>query len=392
MSRSYSPKTFLRLTPNAILKAYFAKRGVLADVDFDNLGETQVDPIMAAIEGLTPGEQAKIEADFRDVNEMAYAAGARAIIEEAAFHQKDYAAQFEAMRNHYERAFWAFLNEPGVFLVASYFTEMDSLGSWRRRFVGRNLKPAVERTDLDALAKGVSAHYAKEGRGRHCVVDNYLRKSPERHCYFVYPEDYATTDMEFNEAGEFKERPRKPAFEVIFVYRPEEGLLEVSASGKKDRVEALMGVFAKAILDMDRLPDADKEPAFDLSGLKSRSFAFPTDPADGIEAVAVRRLRLDLPGTSNRRIIFEVGASSRGTHAVHTLIDTALNKQNVPLDSAVVSQAKLQIKFSAKPGWRAKTLTFEISLPDRCTLKDDPPDQIAKKYLRRWKLARERDA
>jgi hypothetical protein len=53
MSRTYSPKTFLRLAPNTLLKAYFAKKGLLKDVDFDKLGETNVDPIMQAINGAT---------------------------------------------------------------------------------------------------------------------------------------------------------------------------------------------------------------------------------------------------------------------------------------------------------------------------------------------------
>ena len=392
MSRTYSPKTFLRLAPNALLKAYFAKKDLLGEIEFDKLGETNVDPIMQAINGLLPGRQTKVEADFRAVNEMACAAGTRAILEEGTFHKKDWSKAFEAMKNHYERAFWTFLHERDIFEVAGYFTEMDSLGSWRRRFAGRNLKPAVERSDLEALEKEVSAHYAKEGRGHHCHVDNYLRQIPERHCYFVYPEDYGTTDMEFDEKGEFKERSRKPAFEIIFVYRPEEGHLEASASGKKEQVEALMEVFGKTILGLPRLPDEEKEPEYNLSGLKNRDFEFRFAVTDGIEAVTVRQLRLDLPGDKGRRIILQASASPQKPKALYDLLDTALNKENLPLDSLTVSQAKLRIAFKAQPGQRAKTLTFEVSLPDRCTLKDDPHDQVAKKCLRLSKLTREHDA
>jgi len=393
MSRIYSPKTFLRLTPNALLKAYFAKKSLLGDLDFDKLGKTKADRIMQAIDHLPPDERTKIDVDFTAVNEMACPSGTRAILEEAVgFHKKDWAADFEAMKNHYERAFWTFHNEPDIFHVAGYFVEMDSLGAWRRRFAGRNLKPAVEKSDLETLAKGVSAHYAREGRGHHCHVDNYLRQNPERHCYFVYPEDYGTTDLEFDDKDQLIPRSRRPAFEIIFVYRPEEGLLEISASGKKELVEMLMEVFGKTILGLDHLPDKDKEPAFDLSGLKQRGIAFTTDPVDGIESVTVRRLRLDLPGSTNRHIILEASASAQKPNAVYDLMDTALNKHNVPLDSVVVSQAKLRIAFKAEKGQRAKTLTFEVSLPDRCTLKDDPHDQVAKKYLRLWKLTREHDA
>jgi hypothetical protein len=323
---------------------------------------------------------------------MACAAGTRAILEEAAFHKKSWADAFEAMKNHYERAFWTFLNEPGIFDVAACFTEMDSLGSWRRRFVGRNLKPAIEQAALEALAKGISAHYAKEGRGHHCKVDNYLRQTPERHCYFVYPEDYATTDMEVDDKGEFQERPRKATFEIVFVYRPKEGLLEVSASGRKEQVERLLGLFGQIILGLDRLPDEGREPAFDLSGLRNRDFEFKVEVADGIQAVTVRQLRLDLPGATGRRIILQANASPQKPKALYDLIDAALDKRNVALDSVTVSQAKLRIVFAPRHGQRAKTLTFEISIPDRCTLKDDPYDQVAKECLRRWKLARERDS
>ena len=117
-----------------------------------------------------------------------------------------------------------------------------------------------------------------------------------------------------------------------------------------------------------------------------------TDPADGVESVVVRRLRLDLPGNSRRRIILEASATAQKPKALYDLLDAAVNKQNVPLDMLVVSQAKLRFGFRAQPGQRAKTLTFEVSIPDRCTLKDDAHDQVAKKYLRIWKLARERDA
>jgi hypothetical protein len=43
MSRNYAPKTFLRQTPNAILKEYFQHKNLLGGIDFDKLGETEDD-------------------------------------------------------------------------------------------------------------------------------------------------------------------------------------------------------------------------------------------------------------------------------------------------------------------------------------------------------------
>ena len=108
-----------------------------------------------------------------------------------------------------------------------------------------------------------------------------------------------------------------------------------------------------------------------------------TEPVDGIEKVTITMLRLDLPGMGSRKITLEA-EPSRDDQPVYTLIETALNKQNIPLDNALITRAKIQIKFAATGGKKGKTLTFEISGSDRCTLRDDLIHQIAKKYLEKW--------
>jgi hypothetical protein len=384
MSRNYSQKTFLRLTPNHILKEYFHRKDLLKDIDFDKLGETEIDTIAEAMDELSDKQRNNIEAEFRKINEMTYEKGVLLLIEEAGYvyHNIDLLPIFEPMKNHYEKAFWVFLNHREVFEIASDFDGMDRTGTWNSRKVGAGLVPAVEEENKQKLANSVSEFYKKQGRGQRCHVDNYLRQQPERHCYFVYPEDYATTELGFDDEGKFSHRLRKPAFEVIFVYRPESGILEVSAKGGMKVVEALQEILCKTILGLDGLPKQEKKP-FDLSRLKQKTLKFATEPTDGIEKVTLVMLRLDLPGIGNRRITLEA-SSSNDEQPVYTLIEKALNKTNIPLDKAVITRAKIQIKFAARDGKRSKPLTFEITNSDRCTLKDDPLDQIAKKYLEKW--------
>jgi len=171
---------------------------------------------------------------------------------------------------------------------------------------------------------------------------------------------------------------------VIFVYRPANGFMEVNAKGKREEIEKLQEVFGQNILGLDKLPDA-KSKRFDLSKLKDKDFRFVTDPQDGIEKVTIKLLRLDLPGFGNRRITLEA-SSSDGGQPIHRLIEKALNKANLNPDKLVVAKARLQIKFVPKDNKKGKTRTFEISIPDRCTLKDDPLDEIAKKYIEKWGL------
>jgi frataxin-like iron-binding protein CyaY len=384
MWRNYSPKTFLRLTPNAILKEYFSRKNLLTDIDFDSLGETEIETVSEALDELPEQQKREIEANFRQVNEMACEAGVHVLVEEAAYpyHNIDLATTFEGMKNHYERVFWVFLNHPEVFEIASELAYMERVGGWKHKYVGGGLQPAVEQKDLENLAKSLSEFYKKQDRGHHCKIENYRREQPERHCYFAYPEDYATTDMGYDEEGKFKHWPKRPAFEVIFVYRPESGFLEVSAKGKSDEIEALQEIFCQTILGLEGLPD-EKGKHYDLSKLKEKNFPFVRDPQDGIDNVVIKMLRLDLPGFGNRRITFEASSRS-GEQPVHTLIEQALNKAKISLDKTIAAKAKLQFKFAPRERKKGKTLTFEISIPDRCTLRDDPLDQIAKKYIERW--------
>jgi hypothetical protein len=384
MSRNYARNTFLRQTPNRILKEYFARKGLLGAIDFDSLRETEIEPIAEAFDQLDDKQRTDVEAEFSQVYEMACPLGVQVLIEEAGsvYHKLDWAETFEQMENPYEKALFAFMNDRNVFEIAADLAYMDRMGGWKQRYVGEGVTPAVEPQDKENLAKAVCAFYRKQGRGRRCKVDNYRRENPERHCYFAYPEDYPATEIGYNDKGEFYRWPIKPAFEVIFVYQPGNGFLYVRAKGKGEDKEKLQEIFCQNILGLDQLPDK-KTKHFDLEPLKNKEIRFPTDPADGVENVCVRMLRLDVPGMGNRRITFEASSRNDGK-AVYKLMDRALAKESLSLDDVIVAKAKLQFKFAGRDGKRGNSLTFEVSTPDGCTLKDDPLDQIAKKYIEQW--------
>ena len=48
MSRHYSTRDFFRQMPNRLLARYFSERGVLTDLDFAILNETQPDDLFNA--------------------------------------------------------------------------------------------------------------------------------------------------------------------------------------------------------------------------------------------------------------------------------------------------------------------------------------------------------
>ena len=51
------------------------------------------------------------------------------------------------------------------------------------------------------------------------------------------------------------------------------------------------------------------------------------------------------------------------------------------------TQAMMQVTFETNDG--PNTVTFKITHPDSCSLRDEPEHLIIKEYLRRWGIATE---
>src|SRR5277367_7044049 len=111
MVRHNSTRDFFRQMPNALLARYFQGKGVLGDLDFSTLGDTQPDALFAAWLALPDDKRRAMDAEFLEIFEMSCEKGFRAILDEALYHlQEDHPAhtefveRFAALANHYERA------------------------------------------------------------------------------------------------------------------------------------------------------------------------------------------------------------------------------------------------------------------------------------------------
>lgn len=90
MARQYSPTLFFRRVPNGLLARYFQERhGVLGEIDFEKLNETDVDPIVEAFRALPDSKQAEIEAQRQDIDNIARQGGIAALADEADFNSKE---------------------------------------------------------------------------------------------------------------------------------------------------------------------------------------------------------------------------------------------------------------------------------------------------------------
>ena len=394
MSRQYSPKTFLRQVRGTLLNRCLRRHGIDLDLNLEIIKPAVVDELFQRLTTLPPEKLRLVESDFAAIAEMASSEGTDALLREAHRRHLDFSDIFLHARNGYERACWAFLEHADIFTLARYFEEMDGFGEgrWNRRYVGTGISPKTDPQALDHLSALMRRSFAREGRGRHCHIDHYVRQEPVRHCFFAFPEDHPSNDLVYTDNGELHRHTRKSAFEVIFIYRPEDGVLEVLAPGGADRVDDMAANFCTAILNLPELPPRIVPRVYDLSPLKAPELSFPTDPGDGIERVELREIRLSLGRDLGwkRRVFFAANDKAYDRASVHEIILSTINMDGVSLQEVLVSAARFRITFAAVDNQRPTRLTFMVTTPDRCTLRDDYHDQIARKHLRRWGLVVDR--
>jgi len=360
------------------------------DFPWETFEETDVDPIYDAWQALPKEARDQAELDFQLIDDMASAEGVMAVIEEGHFHGEDLRVEFETHDGFHAKAFWTFLERSRIFEVASLLDQVDNMN---RRYLLRRKDMPKDDPDLSPQARaafeaGLSALYdERQGRGRRCRMEPYLRAG-RYHYIFAYLDDYVSTFVGYGPDGQFERHPQRRAFEVVFIYDPVDGTLDLhtQAQGDKQLKAELQQVFSRAFLHEELPPQSRGSHSYELNGLKSRDFPFPTDPADGILDVRVKKLRLVAIGNARHRITLEGDASGKRDD-IYDLVDEALNLEKLPLSAVNVTHASIRMLF-AMGEKRPKSVSFEVSFPDHCNLKDNEQHRKARAYLKQWGIAR----
>lgn len=369
MAKHYSTRDFFRQMPNALLARYFAARGLLHDFDFAAMKETKVEPLFAAWMAMPEAQRAKIEVDLREIGDMSQEKGVKAIIDEAEFHldgegeHAAFVAMLMGLSGHHDRAMTAFLDFPSLWKGATRLYHADTLSYWRKRKNLPKRKACVEPANIMALETGIKGYYqAADGRAKHCRVEPYRRGELEY--FFAFPEDYAQNAPEW-EGDELALQSRHPPFEIIFVWDAQDGRLDLYLSGDRKAVEPLQAIFAETILGCEALPEDPADArVYHLFQLRRKDFAFTWESASGIESVRVNKLRLALNG--DRKLTLEANPKN-DPQAVYKLLE----KLALASHEYFVSQVGITASVKVAPTAPAKTVTFQVTYPNSCSLKYD---------------------
>lgn len=360
--------------PNSLLARYFEGRGLFGSIDFGTMKEGKPDELFTAWLELPDGQRNEMDAEFRDIFEMSCEKGFRAIIDEAIWQLRGdhdaftgFVDKLSELSNHDARAMITFLDYNSFWRGATRFYHADTLPYWRKRKNLPHRQAAVDEQSLQRLAALIRHYFhTTEGRGKNCIVEPFRRGNLDY--YFAYPEDYSQQSIEWVD-GEFDRRPHNPAFEVIYVYSQKEGSLDLNFRGSYKAIEPLQGMFANAILKLEKLPPDPKDTRiYDLSPLLQRSFEFSYDPETGIEDVTVKKLRLSSRVKRGDRITLEAD-TSLNQDAVYDILDQVA--KSIPLYLYNVTQAELAVFVTVDPDKAAKQMAVRIAYPNSCSLKYD---------------------
>ncbi len=391
MAKPFDPRKVLKHVANPLLREFFARRGELSDVPWDDLSEHNIDPIFEAWQALPEASQLQVQVILRDVNELADHRGVAVLAEEVLWRCPDRALEFDAQTSKADKAMWVYLNVPEAFDEAALFARADALAAgryWQKRNSLPKQAIQADGAMTSRLSTALTEFYGPvQMRGRFCKIAHYPRTDGAEY-FFAYLDDYPDKHVVFDDEGQPIVRSDRYAFENVFVYNSGDGSMESYAPGGKKVREPLEAAFCKAVLGVDVEPADPLRPSYALDQLLETDFPLTTDANDRVEEARIVRMRVSPSGSGG---YIEIKADPKGhPNDIYRKIERWLKAGCISAAGTRVLQATFRLKFQhdAQSSGRQPVLTFDVSAPNSCNLKSKPDElrRVGEQCLKRWRI------
>lgn len=375
---SFDPLHFLiKISPD-LLHQYAKHHGIDFITYIKEAGEKVAEECMKTLEKEPDDKQASFWLDLYDIDEIGTGSGCDYIFNRAVESGISIPEEYQKLKNSKERAMYFYLNFYELFCETCDEYDLENMQGWRAQ------KTACKNSDdillnIPAFEQGLKTLYSKEYKGKNLKV-KYVRKK-ERIVFVAYVEDAFTNDVTFTKGNLNPKTPRKPVFMAYFLYRPEEGVLEVRAAGGKRKIQKLQEAFISLVLQEE--PILTNNIRYDFDRIQDiETLSFPTETTDLVESVTLKGLRLMHNSTKTRLSIDLGNVSGFGTEP----IKESLQKMNINLFDYQVTQCKIEIIFKNLGKGRKRKVTVTLTRPNLCNLKERDIDLSVRKLLKKWNL------
>jgi hypothetical protein len=199
--------------------------------------------------------------------------------------------------------------------------------------------------------------------------------------FIAYPDDYVRNFTHHNESGQLITRKTRPTFEVVYVYNSKLGTLELHTKGGDKTKTALEEIFIESVFGS--VPDF-AEQTYDLSVFKQDGFVLTPDPRDNI-VIQLKEITLEWEN------IRKITLKAEKHYDTLDWVRRSIEEEELPWHQARVHHVKIQILILQNEYRRRGSMTFEIAVPNKNTLRnqDEARIELARKYLKKWGIENE---
>ncbi len=381
MKRQFSLATVFRMAEKSLLCRFFDSLGVEVDsVPWDKITRRNITDLLAFFDSLPQIKRDEAEIALRQIHALGCEKGVESLGEAADQHRPDesWAEYYLSDMSLYSKSLSAWLFHRNIFDDAVRFFDVDTRTWWRKRIDLPMVTPIFNIETRNSLEREIEAFLKeKQGRGFPCTVE-LVKRAGGAYYFFAYPDDYVLDALVHDDERFLVHQTIRKTFEIVFVYDSINGTSEISANLSVPVKERLEEIFLRHILNVT--PEEDEPKPFDLSMLLDPNFQLVTRPEDRIRATLVAM-------TVGIGDGYSVCYASKKNHSIHQYALSRIDE--LPANAGItVKHAKFRFEFFTETG-RPKTLTFEVSVPNSCTLKNQAPVRVEKAqyYLKQWRIA-----
>ena len=384
---TYSLAHVIRQISPSLLRSFFAKMNIdTTGISWDHIGPQETKPLLNFLFELPDEVRLSVEGTLREVHEMASFLGMESFNSAAKIlHVLEWSAPFTKRVPLINKALWVWIYYKDMFDFAKSMHLVEHASWWSKRMGLPHDEPQWNPTVKENLESQLEEFFLEnQGRGHRCTVE--MQNYGDCMYYFLaYTDDYVQNILVHDDSGEVVSKKTRPTFIVIYAYNMNEGSLEIHVQGTAHTRKELEDIFIETIFGESVEPP--KKQPYDLSMFKNPYFTLATNPLDNVE-VLVKELKFRWESESEIKYIAD------NKPKFIEWVKKTLNEKVLSLEMAEVVFAKLQFVFPATEGTRRGTLTFEISVPNRCTLQGKNPkySRIINKYLKEWKISNETES
>lgn len=379
-------KQFIRRVPSPLLRAHFARIGLLMPDDFDwgAASDLLARRIVAVLDDYHGDPLERFRLDVDRVAHMSDEVGDGVLYATCADR-----STLDAHSSSHARAYDAFLNRSAEFMRAeeARFADEKRRGrTWAAFVAESNLSVQREAGCLKAFEDEVASLFGT-GRVEAEVCDRSRRRHDKPDALLVqvtlYIEDRPNDLRSFRE-GRVTYLTYRPVHEAAITYEPATGAIEVVARARDHR-PALAKLFAQHLLATHAgSPVAVRR--YRLDHLRKHQ-DFPSQPEHLIDRVDLKTMHLMPFAAEGERITLELLRKADGT--IWELAERRLAGGVGALQHYVVKRVTLTVRFKARQGaGRPRVLPITITADAGCNLKDCTEQErlVGEKYLRDWDI------